>query len=129
MAALFETNVLLEGDLSGNGVVEYYWTLAMELITIVAIPTALRLFRFGGVRRRLDADKQSLLPLALLRMALLVLPMLANALLYYLFMSTTFGYMGIICLLCMTFVYPSAQRCEAEVKNEERGEPSSQLKN
>lgn len=129
MVALFETNVLLEGDLSGNGVVEYYWTLAMELITIVAIPTALRLFRFGGVRRRLASDKQSLLPLALLRMALLALPMLANALLYYLFMSTTFGYMGIICLLCMTFVYPSAQRCEAEVKNEERGEPSSQLKN
>ena len=129
MVALFETNVLLEGDLSGNGVVEYYWTLAMELITIVAIPTALRLFRSGGVRRRLASDKQSLLPLALLRMALLALPMLANALLYYLFMSTTFGYMGIICLLCMTFVYPSAQRCEAEVKNEERGEPSSQLKN
>lgn len=115
MVALFETNVLLEGDLSGNDVVEYYWTLAMELTTIVAIPLALRLFRFGGVRRRLLADNASLLPFALLRMGLLALPMLANCLLYYLFMSTTFGYMGIICLLCMTFVYPSANRCKEEV--------------
>ena len=37
MVALFETNVLLEGDLSGNDVVEYYWTLAMELTTKTGI--------------------------------------------------------------------------------------------
>ena len=114
IVAMYETNLLLEGDFSGNGVAEYYCTLAMELLTIVAIPTALRLFRFQGVKRRLAINARSFLPLALLRLMLIAVPMLANSLLYYLFMSTTFGYMGIICLLCMTFVYPSSKRCEAE---------------
>jgi hypothetical protein len=29
-------------------------------------------------------------------------------------MNTTFGYLGIILLLCLPFVFPSLSRCEAE---------------
>lgn len=119
IVALFETNIVLSGDLSDNTLLDYYCTLAMELLTIAAIPFALRLFRFASVKRRLVEQPESLLRFASLRMMLIAIPMLVNGFLYYMFMSTTFGYMGIICLLCMSFVYPSANRCKSEISREE----------
>ena len=119
IVALFETNIVLSGDLSDNTLLDYYCTLARELLTIAAIPFALRLFRFASVKRRLVEQPESLLRFASLRMMLIAIPMLINGLLYYMFMSTTFGYMGIICLLCMSFVYPSANRCKSEISREE----------
>lgn len=41
------------------------------------------------------------------RVLLLGIPMFANTLLYYAFMSPRFGYMAIILLLCMLCIYPS----------------------
>ena len=38
---------------------------------------------------------------------LLELPMVVNTLLYYMYMQTTYGYMAIILLLTLPFVYPS----------------------
>lgn len=119
IVALFETNIVLSGDLSDNTLLDYYCTLAMELLTIAAIPFALRLFRFASIKRRLVERPESLLRFASLRMMLIAIPMLINGFLYYMFMSTTFGYMGIICLLCMSFVYPSANRCKSEISREE----------
>lgn len=119
IVALFETNIVLSGDLSDNTLLDYYCTLAMELLTIAAIPFALRLFRFASVKRRLVEQPESLLRFASLRMMLIAIPMLINGFLYYMFMSTTFGYMGIICLLCMSFVYPSDNRCKSEISREE----------
>ena len=119
IVALFETNIVLSGDLSDNTLLDYYCTLAMELLTIAAIPFALRLFRFASVKRRLVERPEALLRFASLRMMLIAIPMLINGFLYYMFMSTTFGYMGIICLLCMSFVYPSANRCKSEISREE----------
>ena len=47
---------------------------------------------------------------------MLLLPLWADTLLYYLYMNTTFGYLGIILVLCLPFVYPSESRCEAETE-------------
>jgi hypothetical protein len=33
-------------------------------------------------------------------------------------MNTTFGYMAIIGLLCLPFVFPTMSRCEAEVEDD-----------
>ena len=33
-------------------------------------------------------------------------------------MNVAFGYMGIIGLLCLVFVFPSKTRCESETANE-----------
>ena len=49
-------------------------------------------------------------------MSLLADPMLINTLLYYVFMNVAFGYMAIIGLLSMVFVYPSKSRCEQETR-------------
>ena len=66
----------------------------------------------------LATDKQSLRKWGFIRLLLLLLPLCADTLLYYLYMNTTFGYLGIILVLCLPFVYPSENRCEDEVRSE-----------
>ena len=121
MVVAFESNLLLPGEMSGNGIMEYYFAVTLQLLTIALLPLALRLFKFKAVAKLLLSEGgKRLLPLALLRMSMIAVPMLANGLLYYLFMSTTFGYMAIICLLCITFVYPSSERCNMETSDDEQ---------
>jgi hypothetical protein len=52
----------------------------------------------------------------LIRLLMLLVPLWADTLLYYLYMNTTFGYLGIILALCLPFVYPSMNRCETETE-------------
>ena len=51
-----------------------------------------------------------------IRLLTLEVPMLVDTLLYYIYMNTTFGYLGIILALCLPFVYPSLSRCEDETE-------------
>lgn len=114
MVAAFETDVVLPGFLAGNEVTEYYLTVALELLTVAGLPLALRLFKFAAVIRRLVADGSRYTGFAAIRLSVVSGLMLANTILYYLFMQTTFGYMAIICLISMAFVFPSESRCQSE---------------
>ena len=114
VVAVFETNVILPGTLAGNEVTEYYVTMALELLTVAGLPLSLRLFKFPAVIRNLQADKSRYTGFASLRLCVVSGLMLANTFLYYLFMQTTFGYLAIICLITMAFVFPSERRCQKE---------------
>ena len=114
VVAVFETNVILPGTLAGNGVTEYYVTMALELLTVAGLPLSLRLFKFPAVIRNLQADKSRYTGFASLRLCVVSGLMLANTFLYYLFMQTTFGYLAIICLITMAFVFPRESRCQTE---------------
>ena len=116
MVALFETDVLPCGLLAGQGEgqVEFITAVTMELVTIMAIPVALKMFRLKVIASRLTTPR-ALMRWGLLRLLLLGVPMVANALAYYLFMSAAFGYLGIILLLCMVFVTPTMARCYSEI--------------
>jgi len=112
--------VLGESDVMETGVraeekSEQFVVLSIvELLSICLIPLALRLFKFKRVGERLrSAD--ALLRLGSLRMAMLGVPMVGCAFLYYLYVNTTFGYLAIIMALCMLFVVPTSGRCESEV--------------
>lgn len=109
VALLYETNILLTGDFAGNGNegAEFIITIVMELLTLAAIPLTLRLFKMAGDK---ICDEASLTRFSLIRLAILIFPLWANTLLYYLFMSATFGYMAIITLISMVFVYPAKQQ-------------------
>lgn len=125
MVALYETEVLEASDMVAHGQAVFAAQIAMELVTIVAIPAALKMFSLKTVRRRLLRGKaESLLRWGTARINMLCLPMIANTYLYYQTMSPTFGYMAIILLLCLFFVYPSMDRCVDET--EERGEGKQQ---
>ena len=85
MIILFETDILAPGSCGGNLTAEFY-TLMVAVL------------RFG-----------------ILRLSLLVVPMVANTLLYYMFMLPSFGYMAIILFLSIFFVFPSMERCVGDV--------------
>lgn len=117
LAILGETDILPSGLLADDKLWEYYMVGTMELITICTIPLALRLFRFKAVAARLvHRPHAMLLRWGVVRMAMIAVPMTANTLLYYLFMNVAFGYMAIIGLLCLAFVYPSETRCKQETQ-------------
>lgn len=115
---VFECNVGPIGMLVGKSNSEFVLMSVMELLTVVAIPLALRLFKFRHVHEELVRRKEvALLKWGMVRLAILAIPFISNMLLYYLFMQVAFGYMAIIVMICMVFVYPGKERCAFEVHN------------
>ena len=109
LIVLYESGVLASGLLVGDSQSEF-------LLTTLAF-LALRLFKFDKVHRALDGQKAvALKKWGLIRLSLLLLPLLADTLLYYMYMNPTFGYLGIILALCLPFVYPSEDRCMTETE-------------
>ena len=114
-AVLFETDLLPCGFLKGvDTSSEFVAATFMELLTLCFIPVALRLFKFQFVANSLTSAS-NLLRWASIRMLMLCLPMVANTLLYYMFMLPSFGYMAIILFLSIFFVFPSMERCVGDV--------------
>ena len=118
LVVLFETDVLPSGLMATEKQTEFLLTTLMELLTLASVYMALRLFKFDKVHQVLVTRKaDGLRRWGLIRLAILLLPMPLNTVLYYLFMNTTFGYMAIILAICLPFVYPSEARCEAETES------------
>lgn len=116
IVTLYETGILSPGTLECDTNTEFMTVSMMEIITICMIPLALRLFKFKKIRTILEKTQEyGLLRWGSLRIAMLCVPLMANTLLYYLFgFNVAFGYMGIICLVCLIFIYPGMSRCETE---------------
>ncbi|TGX83885.1 hypothetical protein E5358_01540 [Palleniella muris] len=116
MVVLYETQIILEGGLAGDVQGEFLTATVMELLTICSIPLALRLFKFRKVRSIIEKEKEDgLFRMALIRMALICLPMLVNTLLYYLYMAPAFGYMAMVGFISMAFITPTVKRCDSEL--------------
>ena len=120
VVVLFETDVLSFGLCAGTGEqTEFIVTTLMELLTLAMIPLALKLFKFGPVHADLVSRKaDALRKWGLLRLLMLLLPLLVNTLLYYIYANVAFGYMAIILVIVLPFVYPSMERCLSEVEAE-----------
>lgn len=118
MVVVYETELLSPTSLGDDVQLVFVLQVAMELVTIVMIPVALKLFALKGVRRKLAEGKgDALMRWGTARLNMLCLPMLVNTFLYYQTMSPAFGYMGIIVFLCLFFVYPSMGRCVDETRD------------
>ena len=111
VVALYELDILPTGVLADRPQDEFLCTIAMELVTIVFIPIALRLFKTKDVDRRLDeGDIKTFKTWSIVRILMITVPLLMNTLLYYIFMNTTFGYMALILLICLPFIYPATRK-------------------
>lgn len=111
IAALYELDILPSGILAGRPQDEFLSTISMELITIVFIPVALRLFKTKDVEKRLEeGDIKAFRKWGLVRILMITVPLVLNTLLYYSFMNTTFGYMALILLICLPFIYPAVRK-------------------
>lgn len=69
---------------------QFVLTTTMELVTLACAYLGLRLFRKKWK----------------LRMAVILVPLLVNTLLYIVYRTTPFFYLGVILLLCLPFVWP-----------------------
>ena len=115
----YETGFMESGLFTERNTSEFIFVSLMELLTLGGVFLALRLFKFDKVHDDLVAKKEhALFKWGLLRLALILIPMVGNTYLYYMFMNTTFGYLAIIQLLSLPFVYPSMSRCKSEVETE-----------
>ena len=111
IAALYELDILSSGILAGRPQDEFLSTISMELITIVFIPVALRLFKTKDVEKRLEEGNiKAFRKWGLVRILMITVPLVLNTLLYYSFMNTTFGYMALILLICLPFIYPASRK-------------------
>lgn len=120
IVVLYELGVWESGALADSKQTEFVALTGMELTTLAAAFLGLRLFRFRMIRAQLVTEKEpAMLKWGMLRLLVLEVPMVVNTYLYYMYMNPTFGYMAIIMLLCLPFVYPSMSRCMAETTAEE----------
>ena len=111
IAALYELDILPSGMFTGRPQDEFLSTISMELITIVFIPVALRLFKTKDVEKRLEEGNiKAFRKWGLVRILMITVPLVLNTLLYYSFMNTTFVYMALILLICLPFIYPASRK-------------------
>ncbi len=123
IVALYELDVLESGVLADSKQTEFVALTVMELSTLAMAFLGLRLFKFPMIHTQLVTEKEpAMLKWGLLRLFVLEVPMIVNTYLYYMYMNPTFGYLAIILLLCLPFVFPSESRCIAETTEEETTE-------
>lgn len=116
---LFETGELPVGVMAADKQSEFVLTALMEILSLGAAFLGLRLFKFQAIHRDLvSRNEPAMWKWGMTRLLILQVPMVINTLLYYIYMDTTFGYLGIILLLCLPFVFPSLSRCLAETTEE-----------
>lgn len=106
-----ELDIIPNGILANDKQVEFVIMSMMEILTIIAIPVALKLFKFKAIANKLASD--TLLHFerwGIVRLCLLNVPMVINLVCYYLFVGAGFGYLAIILFLSLFFIYPSLSR-------------------
>ena len=119
IVVLFEQDMLPTGIMADDKQTDFLLTATMEIVSLGAAFLGLRLFKFEVVSKNLvERKEKAMWKWGITRLLILEAPMVINTLLYYIFMNTTFGYLAIILLLCLPFVYPSLNRCLAETTAE-----------
>jgi hypothetical protein len=73
-----------------NETILFILTTVMEIATLACAYLGVRLFKQNKW----------------LRLALIVVPLVVNAILYLIFRTTPFFYLGVVLLLCLPFVWP-----------------------
>lgn len=116
---LFELNVLPEGIKADDKQSEFMLVATMELVSLGAAFLGLRLFKFKAIHNDLvTRQERAMWKWGMARLIILEAPMVIDTLLYYIYMNPTFGYLAIILLLCLPFVFPSLNRCLSETTEE-----------
>lgn len=116
---LYETDILEAGVMEEQKQSEFILTALMELVSLGAAFLGLRLFKFKAVHQELVSLKEpAMWKWGVIRLLILEVPMVVDTLLYYIYMNTTFGYLAVMLLLCLPFVFPSVNRCLAETSEE-----------
>ena len=116
---LFETDVLPVGVKADDKQSDFVMVALMEIISLGAAFLGLRLFKFKPIHDDLvSRPERAMWKWGMSRLLILEVPMVIDTLLYYIYMNTTFVYLGIMLLLCLPFVFPTLNRCLDETRKE-----------
>lgn len=98
----------------------YVVQMIMILMTLCLVPVSLRLFKFKQIHASLLANPEgALLKWGIIRILTLGLLMLSNTILYYIYgFEPAFGYLGVMVMLTMPFIFPTMSRCKTETEDE-----------
>jgi hypothetical protein len=121
IVVLFETDVLPVGVKAHDKQSDFVMAAVMEIVSLGAAFLGLRLFKFRPVHDDLVARREpAMWKWGMARIIIIGFPMVVDTLLYYIYMNTTFGYLGIMLLLCLPFIFPTQSRCEDETEYHHR---------
>ena len=100
--------------------VRYIVSTVMILLSLALIPLALKMFRIGRIRADLvGRGAPALRKWGCVRLLILGDLLFLNTILYYLFgFEPAFGYLAVVALLTLPFVYPAMNRCLAETEED-----------
>ena len=129
IVVLFECEILLPGGLKLGEQAQFVVLSLMEVATLAVIPSALYLFKMKTVKRQLTDKKwEALKRYGTFRLTLLGVFLVLNTLLYYITgLNVAYGYMAIIVLIVMPFVFPSKSRCLDEVGEGSVNQPNNEV--
>lgn len=120
VVVLFELDVLPVGVMADDKQSDFIFTALMEILSLGAAFLGLRLFKFKAIHDDLvKRQEKAMWKWGMARLIILEAPMVIDTLLYYIYMNTTYGYLAIIMLLTLPFVFPSENRCIAETSEED----------
>ena len=115
LVLLFETEMLESGALAGDEQTAYWLSIVGVALTIIAIPTALKLMTWKRVKTDVTQSEQSYVRWSVLRLLMLTTPLMYNLLVYYLLgCEPTYAYMALMLLLVFLFVWPSQDKMNYE---------------
>ena len=120
VVVLFELDVLPVGVMADDKQSDFIFTALMEIVSLGAAFLGLRLFKFKAIHDDLvKRQEKAMWKWGMARLIILEAPMVIDTLLYYIYMNTTYGYLAIIMLLTLPFVFPSENRGIAETSEED----------
>lgn len=110
ITVLCENDIIHNGIFADNKQAEFISLSIMELVTIISIPVSMKLPNIKKVKEHIKANPdKNILRWGTLRLNLIGIPLIINTLLYYFYMHVAFGYMAIIGLICLAFIYPGKE--------------------
>lgn len=108
------------GILTENKQSEFVFENVAILWTLASIYFSLRLFKFKKIEDALRFNPlENYRKYCVLRLALLDLPLLFDILCYWLFVNSSFAWLGVLIGLAFPFVYPTKERFLSETDYQE----------
>lgn len=116
LAIVFETALVeMDSHLVDEPLVTYWMQMAGIVLTISAIPFALKMMKLAYVKRRIQTSELEYCRWSIIRIAILGVPLIFNTLAYYLLeFDPTCGYLALIVLVAFCFVWPTDGRMRQE---------------
>ena len=115
IVVFYETHILTAGTRAYDSQSNYKAEMIGVVLTIVAIPLALKLMSFKKVKALVYQQPKKYLKVSAFRIALLALTLIYNVLTYYLQgFDATLGYLALMVVVAFLFIWPSEGKMEYE---------------